>query len=726
MGAEAALPAVPAPAAPAPATPPAVEEANVVIENLSGQSEVEYNLEDHVWIGRYGVKVTYGNAELLANQVVLSEVTGDVIADGNVRMRNEGEVWKGEHLEYNFKLRKVKSEAFRAGYPPFFVQGMNLETGSTENSLTATNAWTTADDVKNPLFRIQAKTLRVEVGKSIDATGATVYLGNTPVMYLPKYHRDLRKHSAYWTMTPGYRSLYGAYLRSGFYFPLTTSIEPSVHLDLYQKRGIGYGPAVDLDFGRWGDGNIRYWRIEDQKPGVDLAGKAIDDDRHRIDFSYKVELRTNLTAKVVIRDQSDPLVIRDFFETDYRHETQPKSFAEVNQHWNNWSLDFLAQPQINNFFETVERLPDVKLNGLRQQIGASPLFYESESSVGYFRFDQGLPGGTNYAAMRADTFHQILLPQTYFGWLNFVPRMGGRFTHYGEVDGYGTTTAEKERGVFNTGAEVSFKVSRAWTGVENKLFDVHDLRHIMEPSFNYVFVPHPSVSPGELPQFDSEIPSLRLLPIEYPDYNAIDSIDSQNVIRFGLRNRLQTKRGEETQNLINWSLYTDWRLNPRQDQTTFADIYSDLDFRPRSWLTFNSETRFDPQTELWNGAYHTVTITPNDVWSLKLGHRYFRGGPQYGIDGDNNTIFSSIYYKLNENWGARMTHHFEARDGTLEEQYYTVYHDFRSWTGAFTLRLRDNRSTGYDWAVAFTFQLKAFPRRRVGEDQDHPDFLLGT
>ena len=61
------------------------------------------------------------------------------------------------------------------------------------------------------------------------------------------------------------------------------------------------------------------------------------------------------------------------------------------------------------------------------------------------------------------------------------------------------------------------------------------LRHIIQPSFNYVSVPHPTRSPRELPQFDYELPSTRLLPLDYPDYNAIDSIDSQNVVRLGLR-----------------------------------------------------------------------------------------------------------------------------------------------------------------------------------------------
>ena len=88
-------------------------------------------------------------------------------------------------------------------------------------------------------------------------------------------------------------------------------------------------------------------------------------------------------------------------------------------------------------------------------------------------------------------------------------------------------------------------------------------------------------------------------------------------------------------------------------------------------------------------------------------------------------ITSSLYYRLNENWGARVSHHFEARDGTLEEQYYTIYRDLRSWTAALTFRVRDSRTGVNDFTVGFTISLKAFPRFGVGQDRSAPAVLLG-
>ncbi|MGV3772590.1 MAG: LPS-assembly protein LptD [Verrucomicrobiales bacterium] len=702
-------------------------EPSFTIENMvEHMGEVEHDFENNVWVGRNGVKVRYGNSELVADQVAISEVTGDAIADGNVRLTSEGQYWSGDHLEYNFKTHTMKTGSYRAGLSPFYVSGLSLNT-SVDQDYISTNSFFTTDNLKTPGFRIKAEKMTIRPGEYIHAKNATIYLGTMPAFFLPYYHRNLNKHRGFFRFTPGYRSDFGPYLLSSYHYAVTEQLSAAVNFDLYQKRGVGYGPEIYYDFGRYGEGGFKYYGINDQDPEVDpFTRQRVRDDRERISFSHSATLTTNLTAKVVINQQSDPGVLREFFESEYRENVQPKTFLEVNQLWKNWSLDVLAQAQMNEFFQTVERLPDVKLTGFRQQIGESPLYYEGESSAGYFRFQPGFPGGTNYAAIRADSFHQVVLPQTYFGWLNFTPRIGGRFTHYGETEGWGSVYDERERAVFNTGAETSFKASRVWRNVENKLFEIKELRHIIQPSVNYVFVPEPNYTPDEIPQFDREIPTLRLRPIDFPDYNAIDSIDSENVLRLGLRNKLQTKRFDGIQNVINWAIVSDLRLDPRPGQGSFSDIYSDLDIRPRSWLTLNSETRWDTDKHDWKGANHSMTIAPGDQWSLKLGHRYFAGEEAFGPDSDNNVIYSSLFLKFNENWGSRITHHFEARDGTMEEQYYTLYRDFRSWTGALTFRVRDNRQGATDYAVAFTFSLKAMPRYSQGANRDYPDFLLGS
>jgi hypothetical protein len=225
------------------------------------------------------------------------------------------------------------------------------------------------------------------------------------------------------------------------------------------------------------------------------------------------------------------------------------------------------------------------------------------------------------------------------------------------------------------------------------------------------------------------MPSLRLLPIEFPDYNAIDSVDSQNVMRLGLHNKLQTKRGGEVVTFLDWNLYTDWRLRPQRDQSTLADLYSDVILKPRSWVTLESLTRYDIRSGQFRLAFHSLTLQPNDVWSWTLAHFYLRDDLRTiptALGAGNNLITSSMFYRLNENWGFRAAQRFDARDGRMQEQSYTVYRDLRSWTAALTFRVRDNLTGPQDFGVAFTFSLKAFPRFGLGSDTVRPATLLGT
>src|SRR5690606_8045844 len=56
---------------------------DVIIESLT-EGEVEHVFDSGFSFFRQGVVVRHGTMELVANQVALSESTGDIIANGNV------------------------------------------------------------------------------------------------------------------------------------------------------------------------------------------------------------------------------------------------------------------------------------------------------------------------------------------------------------------------------------------------------------------------------------------------------------------------------------------------------------------------------------------------------------------------------------------------------------------------------------------------------------------
>ncbi|HTJ00316.1 MAG TPA: LPS assembly protein LptD [Dongiaceae bacterium] len=713
------------------ATVPAQEQ-KWVIKSLSGGEDFAYDLNTGTLVGTNGVYISFEGTELTADSVTFNQKQGQAQADGHVRIQRDDQLWVGEHIDYNFFTKQMQAEQYRSGKPPVFVGGAGLSGNfSVSNRLySATNAIITTDDVADPAFLIRAREITVVPGKYVEAHGATLILDGVPVFYFPYYKRNLGEHANNFNFKPGYRSRFGAFLLTRYDWYWNDYLDGTLHFDARSRRGVALGPDFNYHLGPWGDGTLRYYYLYDQTPEKNANGVKVPHNRERVAFSYWANPATNLTIRSQVRYQSDPLLLRDFFEGEYNENVQPSTYVEVNKFWSNFSLDAVAQPRLDNFLETVERLPEVRLTGYRQQLGNTPVYYESESSVAYlqrlFAVSNSIPLGNDYAALRADTYHQLLLPYTFFNWLNVTPHAGGRFTYYSEASGPGATNAEAYRGVFDTGLRVSFKAAQTWAGVRNHLLELNGVRHILEPSLDYLFVPAPNHLPSYVPQFDSTLPSLRMLPNDFPEMNSVDSIDSQNVLRFGLRNQLQTKRDGQIVNFLDWSVFTDWRLHRSSDQpglTSFSDIYSDLIFTPRSWLQFESQTRYNLADNNFRLAYHTVTLQPNNVWSWSLGHFYVHDDPLLGTG--NNLITSRFFFRLNENWGVQFGHNFEARNGQLQEQYYSLYRDLRSWTTALTFRVSENTGQPTDYTVAVTFSLKALPRFGLGGDAVRPYSLFG-
>ncbi len=726
---------------------PAQEQPSLVVEALNKiipgapEGHVDYDWATGKASGT-NLFLQYSNATLIADSATLDNQTGEVIADGHVRIEQGDQVWVGDHIRYNFKTRQMQSEQFRTGKPPVFAQGEQLQGDITNKTYHARHAYVTTDDVSQPEFYVRSSHIKIVPEKYVEMWNAVFYVEGVPAFYFPYYRRELGPNANNWNFLPGYRTSYGPFLLSRYTWYLNDAVNGNFHLDYRAERGPGVGPDVNLRLGQWGDAVLKYYYTHDRDPTYSTNGTpwtgGIPTDRQRYYLGYQATPATNLNLKALVNYQTDPLVEHDFFGGDYANNPQPNTFIEANKYGNQWSLDALTTPELNNFFDQVERLPDVRLTGYRQQVLNTPFYYESESSAGYYKTffaeTNGVTPPPAYAASRADTFHQLLLPETFFGWLNVTPRVGGRFTYYSNETGQGGTNGEAWRRVFNTGVETSFKLSRLWTGATNSLLDIDGLRHVIEPSVTYAYVPTPTTQPAQLPQFDSALPSLELLPVQFPDYNNIDSIDSENVIRFGLRNTLQTKRDGQLDNLLDWNVMLDWRLTPGLNPTNLdepfsppqnlSDLYSDFAFKPRSWIVFDSQSRYAIEGGTLNLAFNQLTFTPNERWSWGFGYWYLRSGFD-GFTSANNFITSTFYYRFSDNWGFRMRHSYNAADGQLQEQNYTVYRDMRSWTGALTFRVIDNSTGPTDITVAFTFSLKAAPKTHLGEDTAQPDHLVG-
>src|SRR4029077_4638195 len=219
-------------------------------------------------------------------------------------------------------------------------------------------------------------------------------------------------------------------------------------------------------------------------------------DRYRLGLEDRTEFASDIYGIVDVTKLSDPFVMQDFYQSEFRIDPVPDNVVSLAKTDPFYTLTAIARFQANDFFETTERLPEVVLDIKRHALFGGPIFYEGETGIAdlHRNFADG-SGFETYSTVRLDTFHQLLYPNTYFGWLSVVPRVGFRETYYGETRDLGKTLftpsdnplvpdfilpdptvampikdgGSTYRTVVNAGVEASFKMSREWDDVQSRV-----------------------------------------------------------------------------------------------------------------------------------------------------------------------------------------------------------------------------------------------------------------
>ena len=73
---------------------------------------------------------------------------------------------------------------------------------------------------------------------------------------------------------------------------------------------------------------------------------------------YQNRLTDDLTLRLNIDFLSDIDMLEDWFKRDYRRIQQPRSYLDLSYDQQYYSLGLAIRPRLNDFYTTVETLPD--------------------------------------------------------------------------------------------------------------------------------------------------------------------------------------------------------------------------------------------------------------------------------------------------------------------------------------------------------------------------------
>ncbi len=683
------------------------------------------------------VTIRRGEDVLLCDKARVNVKSQEVVAEGRVLFTNALVRWEGESLTYNFATRQWKSGYFASVFEPFHVWADGAEAaGRSEYRLHDAVITTCTNDANHLHYAVTARKATVTPGESLKARHVVLWFGPVPVFYSPYWYRPLGDRTVGFGAAAGYRERMGAFLLTSTSLRLTPEVKTTTHLDYRTKRGAAVGQDLRwLVDGGSGKGVASVYYTHDEEFLTEQEGNTadwVDADRYRIRLSHAQPLGERDYMASDFTFLSDPYVLEDFFEGDYRSGFQPDNFAGYVYRGPGYSAGLTARMRLNDFFTAVERLPEGSLEFSRQPLAGGPFYYEGRHFVANLRkryAKNNDNGPEDYEALRLDSANTVFYPMREFGFLNLIPRAGYRATSYSKTvlredvtevvwtvttnypsgstgtpvfaAGWTTNSFVREteaggkiRSLFEMGLETSFQAFRTWENVETIMGD--GLRHIVEPYANYTYIPEPNLTPEDLYQFDKT-----------------DALDKQHTVKLGLRNRFQTKPGRGVWDLLDLDVFTTYKIEDGGDRP-FSHAEFKADVGLAEWLPIRVDGAYNPYDTRIE-ELNTRVSQRGTFFDSYIEHRYrFE---------DSNLLVLNVAYKPNRAWAFEAYERFEFEQSRLEEQGYFVNRTldclaFRFGVSHLPGYTRDNGVRREDeFRATVQMWLTAFPNIRVGQSR---------
>lgn len=719
--------------------------------------------------------------EILADHGVLDDRSGTVTLTGDVSIYQGQTLQRGERVVYRIEEEKFDASGLRTAIDPILLEAGAFRSESDDQGgqiFVGEHAGVTTDDSEVPAFWARADETRVYGDERVTFRNLKLYAGDTPFFWLPYFSQPLDSDLGY-HFVPGARTSWGVYLLNTYGILLGTGdgdpwLLSKWHFDLRSLRGPAIG--VDLSDRRLEDNKaltgLSLYYAQDFDPTISRTGLPrpnLNEERweaalqHRIGLPWEASdpWRIDLNLHAI----SDNYFLEDFDPRLFRTNPNPDNTIALYRRDTNSLFGALARLRPNEFYRSETRLPELTYDQSRRPIFGTSLLHEGNSQLSFIQEDIGnatagtvraalaqpgdgggeladlleqlppyerelvrrirsLPPGSPLAAPlrtqllspgynRFHTYQELSLPLK-FGGFHLTPEAGAGYTSYWNVQGPDNSF---DRKLVYVGAEASAKWSRSYDQVARRDWGLDGLLHIFQPysRFSYVNADDPV---AYFPGVDRETFSTRPRTLAPNRFTAIDSLRDWNILRFGLRNRLITKRDGQSYEWLSLNTYFDRFIQDPEFDRNYSNLYNDLIWQPLPWAQLALETQF-PIFDSGSGYSDIstqVSFMPNENLEFAIGHQWLDNHP---VLTDSSRLSLRAYMRLNEKWGIGAQQVWEFDDGTLELQQYTLHRDFKYLIASLGLSARDNRLKE-EYGIVLAVTLKDFPSASLPLSLDAP------
>ena len=537
----------------------------------------------------------------------------------------------------------------------------------------------------------------------IFARGQSLQVGGTRLIPLPNAHLFTGSQSQFpiKSASAGYSGKEGARAEVVFGLPWNTT-GGSVHhwltgrpahefrgdwelgVGWIQERGAPLDGVLDYRVPGVYQGRTEGFWIDDRgddlreittwRDGSDIA----EGNRGLLRTQNRVTLGPSTHFDVVAFHGSDPAVLSEFFGGVYRAEEVPETSTYLHHADGNRLFTVGTRFNLSEFSyrddraladRFVEELPVVTYHWLAQPIGRTPwdtpLVVDLATEIGERRsdFDDRLGFRLADRTLRADQHIEVSAP-FHFGAVNLRPFVAGRGTFYDNS----LAGDDEGRIAWTAGLQAGTRLSRTWAWLDDG--QRQGVRHVIAPRISLLDRFHVDDRPGEFFVFDE-----------------LDRLDEEQLVRFEVRNLLETMDPSPTGRQPRDFLYVDFAQDVFPDKgrdnggDTLGLFYYDLLFRPRQqWLpletltyaiygdhdwedglrTFDTELQFGKVLGLtWTAEYRTDALVSGAVGlmaSTRLLDRWeIQAGSQRDLERDEWLAYHFGLRRDDHDWSIQAT-----------------------------------------------------------------------
>ncbi len=640
--------------------------------------ELSYDKDRSEYQASGNVQLTQGPLTVRSRLLWWNQVSGEILAEGDVQLTSPDERMSGSRVRYNLQQGTglVEEGLLFLREENLYVHGKEIERRGELQYRIVDGTFTTCDgDV--PSWKFGADQIDVTLEGYAKAKHAVFYLSDIPSFYVPYIVYPVKNERESGLLTPrvGYSRKRGFQYNGAYYQVLGRNQDATLFFDYLSEMGIGKGLEYRYIFGRENAGEARVYHIS-----VDsVDGEPVNEERYAFSWQHDGELPggVRMVADILYVDSDD--YFEDFGEVaeDYNRDKVDSIFA-LSKSWGKYSLvgefDYTKDLETDNP-STLQKLPRISFDVARQRIGESPLYYQVETEYTNFWRDEGLRGE------RLMLLPSLSASLQLFDVIDVTPELAYRDRYYwGLSDG----SSSEQEGLFEFSTRFGTRLQRVY---DQPIGAIDKFRHSIEPEITYYFVPE--LEQGHLPKFDS-----------------YDRILDKNRVEYALVQRFTTRSKTDAgdpvyRELVYLKLSQSYYLNENTKdengnirEELFSSIRGELTLLPTDWLRLDLDVTFNGDQGEWSKANADIEVHDQNENSISVSYRSNQTSDLEYISGTVETSWlKPLYLSYQKRFDLVES---EQLEDVLEAEYRQ-----QCWSALLTFRENDT-----DSSVMLTFIMK--------------------